>query len=162
VIAMLLQSSHDYGSRGLDAYFTPIEAVLSLMRIESLPATIWEPAAGDGAIVRPLQAAGHRVVASDLADYGFDGCETPIDYLTAAPRPVGGIVTNPPFRLAARFAKKAICEVPYGAAAPYQLLRAFVCMQVACKARAESGCWRSEVAAKVLIFWGSNGGRDRD
>ena len=25
-----------------------------------------------------------------------------------------------------------------------------------------SGCWRSGVAAKVLIFWGSNGGRDRD
>jgi hypothetical protein len=39
---------------------------------------------------------------------------------------------------------------------------AFVCMQVACKARAERGCWRSAVAAKVLSVWGSNGGRDRD
>ncbi len=38
---------------------------------------------------------------------------------------------------------------------------AFVCMQVAAKPELKVVGW-SGVAAKVLIFWGSNGGRDRD
>jgi hypothetical protein len=100
----------------LDAYFSPPEAVLSLLRLEAarLPGCIWEAAAGDGAIVRPLQAAGYTVLASDIADYGLPGCEAGVDYLTAPPRPEAqGIVTNPPYRLAARFAEKALREVPY-------------------------------------------------
>lgn len=113
---MRIQSSHGLADRGLDAYFSPPEAVKSLLRIEAphLPEAIWEPAAGDGAIVRPLQQAGHKVIASDIADYGLDGCETGVDYLRAAPRQdVQGIVTNPPYKLAVHFARKAIGEVPY-------------------------------------------------
>ena len=113
---MRIQSSHHYADRGLDAYFSPPEAVTSLIHIEScyLPKCIWEPAAGDGAIVRPLQAAGFTVVASDIADYGLTGCRTGIDYLAAKPIPgVGGIVTNPPYKLAMRFAEKALREAPY-------------------------------------------------
>lgn len=113
---MRIQSSHDHDARGLDAYFSPPEAVWSLLAIEAahLPRSIWEPAAGDGAIVKPLEAAGYRVTASDLADYGLAGCETGIDYLKAKPRPgIQGIVTNPPYRLAMRFAEKALTEAPY-------------------------------------------------
>jgi hypothetical protein len=75
---------------------------------------LWEPAAGDGAIVRPLRAAGFDVVASDLVNYGGGGIVAGVDYLTA-PVPVGvtGIVTNPPFKLAIKFARKALDEVPY-------------------------------------------------
>jgi len=68
-----------------------------------------EPAAGDGAIVRPLQAAGFTVIASDIVDYGLVGCKAGIDYLEAAP--IGGVdgkVTNPPFKLALQFAEKAL------------------------------------------------------
>ena len=73
-----------------------------------------EPAAGDGAIVRPLQAAGFTVIASDIVDYGLVGCKAGIDYLEAAPiGGVDGIVTNPPFKLALQFAEKALREVPY-------------------------------------------------
>jgi hypothetical protein len=38
-------------------------AVLSLLELETgrLPRVIWEPAAGDGAIARPLLAAGFMV-----------------------------------------------------------------------------------------------------
>jgi hypothetical protein len=111
-----IQSSHHYDARGVDAYFSPPEAVLSLLAIEAtqLPKHIWEPAAGDGAIVEPLRAAGYRVTASDLLDYGLEGCESGVDYLEAAPRPgIEGVVTNPPYRLAMAFAKKAIAEAPY-------------------------------------------------
>ncbi|MFZ1416492.1 MAG: hypothetical protein WAS73_18230 [Defluviicoccus sp.] len=80
----------------------------------TLPNFIWEPAAGDGAIVRPLQQAGFHVVASDIADYGLVGCLTGVDYLVAKPpSKVKGIVTNPPFKLATSFAEKALREVPY-------------------------------------------------
>jgi hypothetical protein len=111
-----LQSSHHHADRGLDAYFSPPEAVTSLIHIEAryLPKCIWEPAAGDGAIVRPLQAAGFTVVASDIADYGLVDCESGVDYLTAKPIPgVEGIVTNPPYKLAVRFAEKALRENHY-------------------------------------------------
>lgn len=113
---MRIQSSHDQEARGLDAYFSPPEAVWSLLAIEAdhLPRRIWEPAAGDGAIVKPLQEAGYQVTASDLADYGLDGCETGLDYLNAKKRAgIDGVVTNPPYRLAMKFAEKALAEVPY-------------------------------------------------
>ncbi len=113
---MRIQSSHHHADRGLDAYFSPPEAVLSLLQIEAqhLPKCIWEPAAGDGAIVRPLQEAGFTVIASDIADYGLAGCRAGVDYLTAGPIPgVQGIVTNPPYKLAARFAEKALGQTFY-------------------------------------------------
>ena len=71
--------------RGLDAYFSPPEAVASLLHIEGqyIPKCIWEPAAGDGAIVRPLLSAGFTVIASDIADYGLEGCKFGLNYLIA-------------------------------------------------------------------------------
>ncbi len=113
---MRIQSSHDHEARGLDAYFSPPEAVWSLLAIEAghLPQRIWEPAAGDGAIVKPLREAGYDVAASDLADYGLAGCATGVDYLKARPMAgIAGVVTNPPYRLAMAFAEKALAEVPY-------------------------------------------------
>jgi hypothetical protein len=109
-----IQSSADFSTRGLDAYFTPPEAVLSLIILEGdrLPRRILEPAAGDGAIVNPLLASGRFVVASDIFDYGA-GYEV-LDYLVASPLAyIEGLVTNPPYKLAEAFAAKAIKEVPY-------------------------------------------------
>jgi hypothetical protein len=108
---MLQQSSHRHVDRGLDAYFTPEAATLSLLALEYLPASIWEPACGDGTISRVLIAHGHDVVSSDIGDYQYG--ESGTDYLKAPPRDIGGIVTNPPFKLASRFAQKALSEAPY-------------------------------------------------
>jgi len=111
-----LQSSHHHLDRGVDAYFSPPEAALSLLHIEGkhLPKCIWEPAAGDGAIARPLRAAGFTVIATDLIDYGMDGCQSGLDYLTAPPlTKAHGIVTNPPYKLAMKFAEKALSETFY-------------------------------------------------
>lgn len=56
---------------------------------------VWEPAAGDGAMVREMQVMGLNVFASDLVDRG---CGAEIgsfyDYEEA---PAKAIVTNPPF-----------------------------------------------------------------
>jgi hypothetical protein len=69
---------------------------------------------GDGAIVRPLRAAGFDVIATDLADFGGEGIAAGVDYLTETlPRDVTGIVTNPPYRSAVEFARKALREAPY-------------------------------------------------
>jgi hypothetical protein len=114
---MRIQSSHSLQDRALDAYFSPPEAAFSLLDIESsfLPDCIWEPAAGDGALVTPFRTVGQkRVIASDIADYGLADCAVGVDYLKAPARgDVGGIVTNPPYRLAIQFAEKALQEVPY-------------------------------------------------
>ena len=62
--------------------------------------------------MRVLEAAGHRVIASDIADYGAG--YSLADYLTApVPDGVQGIVTNPPFGRALAFAQKALSEVPF-------------------------------------------------
>lgn len=113
---MRIQSSHHHVDRGLDAYFSPPEAALSLLHIEAgyLPKCIWEPAAGDGAIARPFLDAGFTVITSDLVDYGLNGCLVGVDYLKATPiHGVHGIVTNPPYKLAVNFAKKALNETFY-------------------------------------------------
>jgi len=110
-----LQSTHSAEDRGLDAYFTPPVAVHALLSLERqhLPRCIWEPAAGVGAIVHVLRGAGYTVTASDIADYGLEGCEL-IDYLAAEPPPgIEAIVTNPPFAKAEEFLRKALPEVPY-------------------------------------------------
>jgi hypothetical protein len=114
--AVRINSTHSHADRGDDFYPTPRVAIDALIRIERdrIPGFIWEPACGDGAIAIPLLAAGYSVTASDLVCRGFGngGC----DYLQT-PRPVcvEGIITNPPFKLAESFLRKAIAEVPYSA-----------------------------------------------
>lgn len=92
-----------------DLYETPPVAVRALSTVESLPHSIWEPACGRGAISRTLTAAGHRVVSSDLVDYGFSGQESGADFLMTwrAPDGVEAIVTNPPYKLAEEFVRQA-------------------------------------------------------
>lgn len=66
---------------------------------------IWEPACGDGAIGRPLEAMGLRVRATDLVDRGYG--RGGVDFLRAGTPPERAIVTNPPFRLAEAFIRHA-------------------------------------------------------
>jgi hypothetical protein len=89
--------------RGNDLYETPPEAVHALLAAEAIPAVVWEPACGPGAIARVLRAAGRRVVATDLVDYASpDQDAAGIDFLLeqAAPPGVQCIVTNPPYSAA--------------------------------------------------------------
>lgn len=101
--------------RGNDLYETPPVAVAALLRAETLPDHIWEPACGPGSIARSLRAAGHRVTATDLVDYASpDQDEARQDFLFAreAPPGVQAIVTNPPFKLAGEFVEHGIRLCP--------------------------------------------------
>jgi hypothetical protein len=104
---------HSFVDRQSDLYETPECATLALLRAESLPRRIWEPACGRGAIVNILRAHGHEVVASDLVDYGVPvtcpGYRN-VDFLTKRRAPEGtqAILTNPPFKLANEFVEHAL------------------------------------------------------
>ena len=93
-----------------DFYATPPEAVHALLKVEKFSGTIWEPACGDGAIVKVLRESGHRVYATDLVDRGCPNSENRIDFLLEG-RPsnyITAIVTNPPYALAGAFVAHAI------------------------------------------------------
>jgi hypothetical protein len=103
---------HSHAERGHDLYETPAVAVEALLRVLPLPSgAIWEPACGRGAIANVLRAHGHRVVCSDLIDYGADPSAIHgVDFLktTKVPDGVGCIVTNPPYMLANEFTIHAL------------------------------------------------------
>jgi hypothetical protein len=88
-----------------DFYPTPPEGTRALLNVESFDGEIWEPACGDGRMSRVLEAAGYRVMSSDLIDRGYG--ETGVDFL-ATRRTVPNIVTNPPFKLALPFVRHAL------------------------------------------------------
>lgn len=86
-----------------DFYPTPPEPTRALLSVEGermrdFP-VIWEAAAGDGAMVRELEAFGLRVAASDLVDRGCGATLASFYDFTAETALGGGIVTNPPFAL---------------------------------------------------------------
>jgi len=89
-----------------DFYPTPLGATIALLQVEQFPKTIWEPACGDGAICKVLQARGHDVIASDLIDRGYG--EGNIDFLQTTTKRANALITNPPFRLAEDFLAHAL------------------------------------------------------
>jgi hypothetical protein len=103
-----------YSERGHDLYETPSGAVRALLAEEALQGNIWEPASGRGAIVRVLRATGHRVIATDLIDYGCTDATGGVDFLQqcSAPEGVTTILTNPPFSHANEFVRHALTLAP--------------------------------------------------
>lgn len=82
-----------------DFYPTPPEPTRALLAAEidtlrSFPC-VWEPAAGDGAMVREMRSLGLSVIASDLVDRGCGADITSFYDWPEAPAPA--IITNPPF-----------------------------------------------------------------
>jgi len=89
-------------------YPTPPEATRALLSVERFDGSIWEPACGEGAIAQVLSVAGHKVVSTDLVDYGFG--ISGVDFLKELRPRAKHIVTNPPYGsgLADAFANKAL------------------------------------------------------
>lgn len=78
------------------------EAIRALMardgdRIRAL-GSVWEPACGDGALVREIRAMGVPCCASDLIDRGCPDSWT-VDFFTCLRSRGGAIITNPPYNL---------------------------------------------------------------
>ena len=117
-----MKITHPLSERGHDLYETPAEATHALLRAERLPQNLWEPACGPGAIVRVLRGAGHKVVGTDLVDYGSpDQDHGGWDFLLERKLPklakgdnVEAIVTNPPFKLAGEFVEHALKLSAFG------------------------------------------------
>ena len=89
-----------------DFYPTPPEGTEALLRVENFTGPIWEPACGDGAMSRVLEAAGYQVVSTDLVDRGYG--EPRIDFLMEWQPRAPNIVTNPPFKMVAPFIRHAL------------------------------------------------------
>lgn len=89
-----------------DYYRTPAHCTQALLSVEVLDPVVWEPACGDGAIAKVLEAAGYSVTSTDLHDRGYG--EPCVDFLTATELRADCIVTNPPYELADEFALHAL------------------------------------------------------
>lgn len=89
-----------------DFYPTPAEMTEALLSVEKFDGPIWEPACGDGAMSRVLEAAGYEVRSTDLVDRGYG--QSGIDFLFNGENATGNIVTNPPFKLTEQFILQAI------------------------------------------------------
>jgi hypothetical protein len=105
-LARMVGDDHDGARHADDFYPTPPAATEALLRVESFDGPIWEPACGDGAISRVLEAAGHAVISTDLVDRGYG--EPRIDFLMEYTPRAPNIVTNPPFKLAVPFVRKSM------------------------------------------------------
>jgi len=105
--------------RGEDLYETPIEAMRTLLALESFSLAVREPSVGRGAIMRPLEAAGYDVLISDLVDRSVvtehGECQGVGDFLkSSGPSKLYAvgpdIVTNPPYGVANAYAAHALRE----------------------------------------------------
>ncbi len=92
-------------------YETPAWAVEALLKVERFSGLIWEPACGRGAISKVLEAHGLQVMSSDLVNRGYG---TPaIDFLMEYKQRAASIITNPPYKLAEDFARRAIAQADH-------------------------------------------------
>ena len=88
--------------RELDFYPTgQPDAIRALLaadggRLAVLGGEVWEPAVGDGALAREMQAAGLSVIGSDVEDRGWPGTVLQ-NFYAFAESPARVIITNPPF-----------------------------------------------------------------
>lgn len=90
-----------------DFYPSPPEATEALLAVEKFHGTILEPACGDGAISTILRDRGHTVISTDLVNRGFG--ESGLDFtVDTYPYDADNVVTNPPFKLAEKFAHLAL------------------------------------------------------
>lgn len=143
-----------------DFYPTPRRGIEALLGVETFDGPIWEPACGDGAISSALKERGYSVVSTDLVDrgYGNHGIDFLMEFAPQAPN----IITNPPFKLAVPFVRKAL-HLTTGKVA--MLLKiAFLEGIERSKLFAESPLARVHVFSQRLAFapGGSTGARQLD
>lgn len=113
------------GAGGLDFFPTPPWATRALCQHiatwgDPSTETAWDPACGQGHMIRPLTDYFAEVHGTDVHDYG-QGRAGVHDFLMPF-RPAGldgdidWIITNPPFRLAGEFVHRALDEARTGVA----------------------------------------------
>jgi hypothetical protein len=96
-------------SQPMDCLYTPAYAVDPLLPYLRKEWTIWEPAAGEGHLTRALEAAGHRVIATEIRQGQ--------NFFTYTPDHFDCIVTNPPYSIKADWLERC-----YQLGKPFALL----------------------------------------
>ena len=98
----------------LDYYATDPEALRLLLKEEIFNKVIWEPASGGGHLVDELKNHGYEVISSDIKDYGHQ--DFILDFLSdeSMKDEQVDILTNPPYKEALPFLKKALSIVDIG------------------------------------------------
>lgn len=98
--------AHGTDREANDYYATDPAAVEALLSVEPFNHFIWEPACGEMHISNKLMEHGYKVISSDIIKRGnhtiydfLDECNTFYQ---------GSIITNPPYRYATEFVKKAL------------------------------------------------------
>lgn len=109
VFATLGASSHSNCERELNDYYaTEPFAMELLLNEEKFSYKIWECACGEGHLAKVLEKKGYEVIATDLIYRGY-GNEKPLDFLEESIVNFDGdIITNPPYKYALDFVKKAL------------------------------------------------------
>jgi len=75
----------------------------------SISGTIWEPAAGQGAISKTLIQHGHQVLSTDIVPYRDRHIDiSELDFFTVTQQSCKTIFTNPPFNLQEDFLRHAL------------------------------------------------------
>ena len=89
-----------YSRNKQDLYPTPPEVTYALLDFLALPCgtRIWEPACGNGDMVREMETWGYQVTGTDIS--------MGQDFLTVSPVPCDWIITNPPFSLSEEFIRR--------------------------------------------------------
>jgi len=96
-----------WATRALCEYLAIVDPMLSTKRV-------WEPACGEGHMLRPLSEYFELVYGSDIAPYGHGAVR---DFLFPGDEPAfDWIITNPPFRLGEQFAQTMIDRAREGCA----------------------------------------------
>jgi len=130
------------GAIGRDFYETPKIATEALLTAEPMPHVIWEPACGTGAISKVLEAHGHKVISTDLHDYGYGRPHQ--DFFGHVHGLATTIITNPPYGCADEFVEHACRLCPKVAV----LLR----LQWLESQRRREGIFARHRLARVLVF----------
>ena len=94
-----------------DFYATQPSTVKSLLDVFPLSGSIYECAVGQGHIAEVLKEyyPNNEIITSDLVDRGYDGALSNVDFLKYPyDRTFDNIITNPPFKYAKDFVKRAL------------------------------------------------------
>lgn len=105
-----------------DLYQTPAWVIDALEEHICLDGTVWEPACGEGKMVRAIEAYGAEVIATDKNNHGFAGMLKAFDflgrYLTKNEFGFDAIITNPPYgpqgKTAEAFIKRGLELLEFG------------------------------------------------
>lgn len=107
-------SSHtDKEREAFDYYATEPKAVELLLKEETFSPVVWECACGEGHLSKVLENHGYQVISTDLIYRGF-GDPDPLDFLKETLDGFDGdIITNPPYKYALDFVKRALDSVQH-------------------------------------------------